>query len=235
MSSTLGRRASRSAAILRTAGSECVRSWRARPGNAESESGTMRCSIWSACATTRPSGSASCASSRSRARAAPYASAATLRQRQSASLEDAAAAVTPAPLSAWATAISACRRNANMLLVSRARSASSAREPRKTPSVVSACTATPISRSATSGTTAGASVESWNDASVRNALMRMCASLSASNRRSPAMAFCGSSFALSSNALLMPRAATMRVCGSGSLSPRTSGAAPSLARRRAKE
>ncbi len=90
-----------------------------------------------------------------------------------------------------------------------------------------------MSRSATSGTTAWDRLESRNDASARSALMRMWASVSTSSRRNAATAPDGSIRALSSNVLLMPRAATVRVCGSGSPSDRTSAAAPGAARRRA--
>ena len=161
--------------------------------------------------------------------------AATLRQRQSASLLTVIAAATPAPLSACATAMIACRLSAKTLLVSRGRSAASATAPRTTPNVVSAWTATPMSRSATSGTTAPASVESRNDASARRALMRIWASGSSSSRRNPATASRGSRRALSTNALPSPRAATLRVCASRSLSARISGAAPGAARKRASE
>ena len=211
-SSLLGWRARRSAATLRTAGSACVIKVRARASSAEPVAGTVRCNAWSAWATTRPSGSASCASRRSRARAAPNASAATLRHRQSASPVTAAAALTPAALSACARAIRACRLMANTLLVRRARNASIAALPRSTPNVVSAWTATPMSRSAASGTTAPASPESRNEASARSALMRMCASRSSSNGRNPSIAPRASILALSSSALLMPRAATIRIC-----------------------
>src|SRR2546425_602500 len=182
-SSRWGWRASKSAATLRTAGSACVTSARARASNVESDAGTTRCSACSACATTRPSGSERSASRRSRARVAPNASAATLRQRQSASPLTAAAAAIPAALSACASARIAWRLSVKTLLVRRGPSAAIATLPRDTPSVVSACTATPMSRSPTSGTTARATLESRNDASARRALMRMCASRSSSRRR----------------------------------------------------
>ena len=78
-------------------------------------SAAMRLNPWSACATTRPSGSASSRSSRGRSWAAANASAATLRQRQSRRRPSRPSPRRrPAALSAWARPMMAWRRSANV-------------------------------------------------------------------------------------------------------------------------
>jgi len=158
-SSTVGCRARRSAATLRTAASGCVSRERARASSEESSAGTMRWQRLQRLRDDPPSGSASCPFSRSRARAAPNASAATLRQRQSTSLP------TVTARSHTGAAVHLRHGDDRLpferkdVLVSRGRSAASAAAPRALPA-----SSRPVRRHdvavATSGTTAPASVES---------------------------------------------------------------------------